>query len=42
VFFNYEWLDPISDSQVDDFGMVEVMHNSRLLAINIFLVHQAQ
>jgi hypothetical protein len=41
VFFYYEWFDPISESRVDNFGMVEVMHNLWLLAINIVLVHQA-
>jgi hypothetical protein len=42
VFFDYERFDPISNSRVVDFGMVDVMHNSWLLAINIVLVHQVQ
>ena len=42
VFFDCEWFDPISGTRVDEFGMVEVKHNSRLSGINIVLAHQAQ
>jgi hypothetical protein len=28
VFFDYKRFDPISDSRVVDFSMVDVMHNS--------------
>jgi hypothetical protein len=44
VFFECEWFDPVSGTRVDDFGMVEVKHNSRLSGRdnNIVLAHQAQ
>jgi hypothetical protein len=29
VFFQCDWFDPIHDTRVDDFGMVEVKHESR-------------
>jgi hypothetical protein len=29
VFFQCDWFDPVNDTRVDDFGMVEVKHESR-------------
>jgi hypothetical protein len=42
VFFQYDWFDPINDTRVDDFGMVEVKHKSCYLGSNLLLAHQAQ
>jgi hypothetical protein len=42
VFFQYDWFDPINDIRVDDFGMVEVKHESRYLGSDLLLAHQAQ
>jgi hypothetical protein len=42
VFFYSDWFDLISGIRMDDFGMVEVKHNSRLLGTSIVLAHQAQ
>jgi hypothetical protein len=42
VFFQRDWIDPIHDTRVDDFGIVEVKHESRYTCINLLLAHQAQ
>jgi hypothetical protein len=42
VFFQCDWFDPIHDTRVDDFGMVEVKHESRYPGINLLPAHQAQ
>jgi hypothetical protein len=42
VFFQCDWLDPINDTRVDDFGLVEVKHESHYLGSNLLLAHQAQ
>jgi hypothetical protein len=39
VFFQYDWFDPINDTRVDKFGMVEVKHESRYLWSNLLLAH---
>jgi hypothetical protein len=41
VFFQCDWFDPIHDTKVDDFSMVEVKHESRYSDINFLLAHQA-
>jgi hypothetical protein len=41
VFFQCDWFDPIHDTKVDDFSMVEVKHESRYSDINLLLAHQA-
>jgi hypothetical protein len=38
VFFQCDWFDPIHGTRVDDFGMVEVKHESRYQA-SIFYLH---
>jgi hypothetical protein len=42
VFFQCDWFDPIHGTRVDDFGMVEVKHESRYTCINLLLAHQVQ
>jgi hypothetical protein len=42
VFFQCDWFDPINDTRVDEFGMVEVKHKSRYSGSNLLLAHQAQ
>jgi hypothetical protein len=42
VLFQYDWFDPINDTRVDDFGMVEVKHKSRYSGSNFLLAHQVQ
>jgi hypothetical protein len=42
MFFECDWFDPINDTRVDDFGMVELKHESHYSVNNILLVHQAQ
>jgi hypothetical protein len=42
VFFQCDWFDPINSTRVDDFGMVEVKHESRYLGSNLLLAHQVQ
>jgi hypothetical protein len=37
-----DWFDPINSTRVDDFGMVEVKHESRYSRSNLLLAHQAQ
>jgi hypothetical protein len=42
VFFQCDWFDPINDTRVVDFSMVEVKHKSHYLGSNFLLAHQAQ
>jgi hypothetical protein len=42
VFFQCDWFNPINDTRVDEFGMVEVKHESRYSGSNLLLAHQAQ
>jgi hypothetical protein len=42
VLFQCDWFDPINDTIVDEFGMVEVKHESRYSENNLLLAHQAQ
>jgi hypothetical protein len=42
VFFQCDWFDSIHGTIVDDFGMVEVKHESRYTCINLLLAHQVQ
>jgi hypothetical protein len=42
VFFQCDWFDPINDTRVDDFGMVEVKHESHYSGSNLLLAHQVQ
>jgi hypothetical protein len=41
-FFECDWFDPINDTRVDDFCMVEVKHESRYSGNNLLFAHQAQ
>jgi hypothetical protein len=42
VFFQCDWFDPINDTRVNDFGMMEVKHKSRYSGSNLLLAHQVQ
>jgi hypothetical protein len=42
VFFQCDWFDPINDTRVEDFGMVEVKHESCYSGSNLLHVYQAQ
>jgi hypothetical protein len=42
VFFQCDWFDPIHGTRVNDFGMVEVKHESPYPGINLLLAHQEQ
>jgi hypothetical protein len=42
VFFECDWFDPANDTRVDDFGMVEVKHESCYLGNNLLFAHQVQ
>jgi hypothetical protein len=42
MFFQCDWFDPVNDTKVDDFGMVEVKHESRYSGSNLLFAHQAQ
>jgi hypothetical protein len=42
VFFQCHWFDSINGTRVDDFGMVEVKHESCYSGSNLLLAHQAQ
>jgi hypothetical protein len=42
VFFQCDWFDPINDTRVDEFGTVEVKHESCYLGSNLLLAHQTQ
>jgi hypothetical protein len=39
VFFQCDWFDPINVTRVDDFGMIEVKHESRYSRSNFLLAH---
>jgi hypothetical protein len=40
--FQCDWFDPINGTRVDEFGMVEVKHESHYLGSDLLLAHQAQ
>jgi hypothetical protein len=42
VFFQCDWFDPVNGTRVDDFGMVEVKHESHYSGSNLLFAHQAQ
>jgi hypothetical protein len=42
VFFECDWFDLVTGTKVDDFGMVEVKHESRYSGNNLLFAHQAQ
>jgi hypothetical protein len=42
LFFQCDCLDPINDTRVYDFGMVEVKHECRYSGSNLLLAHEAQ
>jgi hypothetical protein len=42
VFFKCDWFDPINNTRVDAFSMVEVKHESRYLGSDLLFAHQAQ
>jgi hypothetical protein len=42
VFFECDWFNPVNGTKVDDFGMVEVKHESRYSGNNFLFAHQAQ
>jgi hypothetical protein len=39
VFFQCDWFDPINGIRVDEFGMVEVKHESHYLGSDLLLAH---
>jgi hypothetical protein len=39
VFFECDWFDPVNGTRVDDFGMVEVKHESRYSGNNLLFAH---
>jgi hypothetical protein len=42
VFFECDWFDRVNDTRVDDFGMVEVKHESCNSGNNLLFAHQVQ
>jgi hypothetical protein len=42
VFFECDWFDPVHGTRVNNFGMVEVKHESHYLGTNLLFTHQAQ
>jgi hypothetical protein len=42
VFFECDWFDPINRTKVDDFGMVQVKHESHYSGDNLLFAHQVQ
>jgi hypothetical protein len=42
VFFECGWFDPVNDTRVDDFSMVEVKHESCYSGNNLLFAQQAQ
>jgi hypothetical protein len=42
VFSQCDWFDPINDSRVDEFGMVEFKHGLCYSGSNLLLAHQVQ
>jgi hypothetical protein len=41
VFFQCDWFDPVNGTRVDDFGIVEVKHESCYSGSNLLFAHQA-
>jgi hypothetical protein len=41
VFFECDWFDPANGTRVDDFGMVEMKHESHYSSNNLLFAHQA-
>jgi hypothetical protein len=41
VFFEYDWFDPANGTRVDDFGMVEMKHESHYSGNNLLFEYQA-
>jgi SPX domain protein involved in polyphosphate accumulation len=41
MFFECDWFDPVNNIRVDDFGMVEVKHESCYSGNNLLFTHQA-
>jgi hypothetical protein len=41
VFFEYDWFDPVNGTRVDDFGMVEMKHESHYSGNNLLFAYQA-
>jgi hypothetical protein len=42
MFIECDWFDPVNDTRVDDFGMVEVKRESHYSDNNLLFAHQAQ
>jgi hypothetical protein len=42
VFLKCDWFDLVNSTRVDDFGMVEVKHESHYSGNNLLFTHQAQ
>jgi hypothetical protein len=42
VFFECDWFGPVNITKVDNFGMVEVKHESRYSGNNLLFAHQTQ
>jgi uncharacterized protein with NRDE domain len=42
VFFQCDWFDLVNGTRVDDFGMVQVKHESHYSGNNLLFTHQAQ
>jgi hypothetical protein len=42
MFIECDWFDPVNDTRVDDFGMVEVKRESRYSDNNLLFAHQVQ
>jgi hypothetical protein len=42
VLFECDWFDPVNGTGVDNFGMVELKHESRYSVNNLLFTHQAQ
>jgi hypothetical protein len=42
VFFYYDWFDPVHGTKMDDFGKVEVKHETHYSSNNLLFAHQAQ
>jgi hypothetical protein len=41
VFCECDWFDPVNDTKVDDFGMMQVKHESCYSGNNLLFAHQA-
>jgi hypothetical protein len=42
VFFECDWFDPVNDTRVDNFGMVEMKHESCYSGNNLLFAQEAQ